>query len=151
MKLGRLTLSTAVGIAGLAATAYFALDREIQVGDVGFSSVRKDGAYQWSIFLTNNGPAAMEDVRIDLVGLDDAGAPLGRQTLILPLLASGQRDGQSVRMDQDADSVSACLTFAGAFPFQYDYKMLAGPAHSYLSKVRVRGQGTTWFSRSKCN
>jgi len=151
MKLGRLTLSTAVAIAGLVATAYFALDREIEVGDVGFSSTSKGGAHEWAIYLTNNGPQAMEDIRIEIDGLDDAGARIGRHTASLPLLAAGSRDGVRFAMRDDAQSVRACLTFAGAFPFQYDYKALSGSAHPYLSKVRVRDQGSTWFSRGSCD
>jgi len=150
MNFGRLTLSTAVAIAGLAATAYFALDREIEVGDVGFSSMSKGGAHEWAIFLTNNGPQAMEDIRIEIDGLDGAGAPIGRHTASLPLLAAGQRDGVRFAMRDDAKTVRACLTFAGAFPLQYDYKTLAGSAHPYLSKVRVRDQGSTWFLRGSC-
>ena len=150
MKVGRLTLSTAVAIAGLVATAYFALDREIEVGDVGFSSIGKGGAHEWAIYLTNNGPQAMEDIRIVIHGLDDAGALIGRHTESLPFLAAGQRDGMRFAMRDDAKSVRACLTFAGAFPFQYDYRTLAGSAHMYLSKVRVRDQGSTWFARGSC-
>jgi len=151
MRFGRLTLSTAVAIAGLAATAYFALDRENEIGDAGFSSMSKGGAHEWAIYLTNNGPQAMEDIRIKIDGLDNAGALIGQHTATLPLLAAGQRDGLRFAMRDDAASVRACLTFAGAFPFQYDYKILEGSAHSYLSKVRVRDQGSTWFSRSSCD
>ncbi len=151
MTLGRLTLSTAVGIAGLVATAYFALERDIEVGDVGFSSWSKGGAYEWAIYLTNNGPQAMEDVRIEIDGLDGAGAVIGRHTASFPVLAAGSRDGVRFAMREDAESVRACLTFAGAFPFQYDYKLLTGSAHSYLSKVRVHDQGATWLSRSNCD
>ncbi len=151
MTLGRLTLSTAVAIAGLVVTAYFALDREIEVGDVGFSSMNKGGAHEWAIYLTNNGPQAMEDIRIEIDGLDDAGALIGRHKVSLALLAAGSRDGVRFAMREDAENVRACLTFAGAFPFQYDYRALAGSAHPYLSKVRVRAQGSTWFSRGACD